>query len=719
MILLLAVVAISQLRAEPLDAFRANLAAIKADVEFTYKLGRIDRSSIKGGLWGDGRPEPAEFPAQTAMGRWEYDGSVQHLVSRPRADLPRPDSHHGGLTTYQFPFEMIYDGQSVAFHPLGKEDGLTIHVMNSDRPALICRGPFMYLWPRPFPDWLGDAIPGVKPTYKTAIRGGRNTEVATYRRDGTNGYSLVEVCYDPSIGYLPRYVRFLAHATRGEKKGYADCKEMYLLDARPCAEGGFVPCEFYELSFGSKGFPADYLEVDYDTITGFAANSVSMGHFLVTKFEDRKTPVKLDHLDGMMYISGIGGTIPLGRVPQSLDLGEAKSLLGRKFSEPIKMSLPSLDSAELNRYNKPAQSTWTRSLFGVLAAILIIVLLVRWRRTRWSSAFVLMMTILTGCGDRLGPDRPVIRLSGDFAQNRIVYDPKNPWLPVTLLLKNEGDVALRIKSVAAGCSCRRVEQTAFPATIEPMATFQVPVELHDRRQFEPQSIVFTADTDSGSINVPTTIFALPSHHLSPETITLNGLDESEAGTFELVHRAIYQIDTPRAETHLDVPEDLEAIGGEISSGNVAGAPDYKYEDRSYRFKIKQRQIGLHKCVVRLEDRDHGTLIELPVVWKRLEFLSAVPDRVVLGPRPVRAFLRCPDEAVELSRVLSTPEGVKAIITSTRELTVRLTEDAPGVIAGTIEIETTAEGRAPLHIPVVRYSPPIHSSANPLPSPIDP
>lgn len=114
-------------------------------------------------------------------------------------------------------------------------------------------------------------------------------------------------------------------------------------------------------------------------------------------------------------------------------------------------------------------------------------------------------------------------------------------------------------------------------------------------------------------------------------------------------------------------------------------------------------MGLQRAAIALRDEHGDVLIEVPVVWTRVEFLSAIPDRVTLGPRPIRVFLRCPDEGVEMTRVRSAPDGIKAVISSTREITIRLAEGAPDVIAGTVEVETSARGRLPLSIPVVRYA----------------
>ena len=79
---------------------------------------------------------------------------------------------------------------------------------------------------------------------------------------------------------------------------------------------------------------------------------------------------------------------------------------------------------------------------------------------------------------------------------------------------------------------------------------------------------------------------------------------------------------------------------------------------------------------------------------------------------MRVFLRCPDQAVELTKILATPPGIKAVISSPSELTVTLEPGAPGVIDGVVEVATTAEGRPPLRVPVVRYAPAVASASAP-------
>ncbi len=60
--------------------------------------------------------------------------------------------------------------------------------------------------------------------------------------------------------------------------------------------------------------------------------------------------------------------------------------------------------------------------------------------------------------------------------------------------------------------------------------------------------------------------------------------------------------------------------------------------------------------------------------------------------------------MELVKVLSSPKGVKAVVSSAREVTVSPEPDAPSVVDSAVEVETTAVGRPALKIHVVRYAP---------------
>ena len=135
-----------------------------------------------------------------------------------------------------------------------------------------------------------------------------------------------------------------------------------------------------------------------------------------------------------------------------------------------------------------------------------------------------------------------------------------------------------------------------------------------------------------------------------------------------------------------------------------GIEKFLYRDTTYQVRIVDDSFGLHRDEILLKGAEGEALAAVPVVWERLEYLSSVPRRVILGRASQRVFLRCPDLSVELAKILSTPKGVQATLSSPRELALSLSDDAPAIIEGVLLAETTAKGRPPLSIEVVRYAP---------------
>lgn len=133
-------------------------------------------------------------------------------------------------------------------------------------------------------------------------------------------------------------------------------------------------------------------------------------------------------------------------------------------------------------------------------------------------------------------------------------------------------------------------------------------------------------------------------------------------------------------------------------------------DSEYKLTLVDRSPGLQKAFLAIDVDNSELFPRASVVWERLPFLSSTPSRAILGSRGVRVFLRCADEDVELFRVQSAPDGVDAVVSATHEVTIKLTDDAPDIIDGVVEVETTAEGRGPLKIPVVRYAPRVATKA---------
>ncbi len=171
----------------------------------------------------------------------------------------------------------------------------------------------------------------------------------------------------------------------------------------------------------------------------------------------------------------------------------------------------------------------------------------------------------------------------------------------------------------------------------------------------------------------------------------------------MVHREVIDKAGPRNEPSIVFPPEFSVRKRSSNQQDVPEKPDLAYIDTTYVLSLVDRKYGLKKSTVTVKGDDGHDIVEASVIWQLTPYLTSSPSKIFLGSRPLRAFLICPDENVELTRVLSAPPGVKAVVSSTREVTIAPDAGAPEIINGSVEIGTTAQNRPPLHIPVVRYA----------------
>jgi hypothetical protein len=232
----------------------------------------------------------------------------------------------------------------------------------------------------------------------------------------------------------------------------------------------------------------------------------------------------------------------------------------------------------------------------------------------------------------------------------------------------------------------------------------IPVTVSAPQDLGEVGYKFQFHTDAGLLESVASVLMLPIEAVSPRTLASAALVEDDDWQFDLVYRQIGQDSAPRIGGILHCPTQFRARKLSTQRGTVARAPDCFFEDTTYRVTLIDRKKGLFKEVFRLERPGaEKPGLEIPVVWTRVGFLSSMPERVYLGPRAARVFLRCPDERVELTRVVSVPRGVKAVVSSPREVSIALADNAPLVLNGAVTVETTMSARDPLRIPVVRFA----------------
>ena len=122
----------------------------------------------------------------------------------------------------------------------------------------------------------------------------------------------------------------------------------------------------------------------------------------------------------------------------------------------------------------------------------------------------------------------------------MLYDVDAPEVPLTLIVRNDGNTSLRILKADGGCSCREVDQAPFPTVVEPGERLTLSVRMHTGRLSTPQIFGFTFDTDKGSITVPIPFLALPRNQFDPESVSNGTLFEGDGWVFELTRRMIYR-----------------------------------------------------------------------------------------------------------------------------------------------------------------------------------
>lgn len=692
----------------PLDGFRANYAAIKVEGDFRIHYGWVDRSAIaRDRLWSESIDAIGfeEAPRQAILGQWACDGKAEYYYySSPEDVILEEQAKRPEDRRYNGRIEVIFDGETQIGHSVkdpfyGRPD--VVNAWATREPGLLSQvnGPFMWWWHKPFIQTLMVEFERIEPTRKVAIRGGHVCDLEIYRRFlSTDEWDQFEIYYDASIGCLPRYAR----RVNARKPPYPSViYEMRLLEATACAAGGFLPTSYYVTTYSIANFITRYKSYDDKTVV-FPLERVYCGIFRFERFQELSTPLALKRLDGVRILSAIGGQTNLPQPLQPLTIAEAKSLLGDKLMRPRSMG-PNLDLAELAQYKDKPGRGWIGfvTLAVLLCAVACVVLI---KRNRAFGLLIFCPVLNMSCS-RV-PAQPVVKLSLSFSPGEVLYNLKDFSIPLSLNLRNEGNVSATIYKIDGGCSCRQVEESVFPVDLAPNSSLSVAIKVNPKGESGEHIILFTLETNHGSIKAPSSLVTFPKDQLTPDSFGAT-LSEHEDWSFDLVHRRIIDKNDPGQKTVLhSSPRFFTETIRDSRSGTIANTR-FRFEDTCYRIKLSDLSIGLHREPIALLGADFDNrfpIDETIVSWRRLSFLSTVPDRIYLASKPTRVFLRCLDDNVEFTRVLSSPKGVHANVVETKEVTIRLAENAPDVIDGFIEVGTTAKGRPPLKVPVVRYAP---------------
>jgi len=689
----------------PIDGFRANYAAVKVDLNYTYRFGQAQSSSIvKSRLWDTHDFNLPEIQELSVNGDWSCDGVTEGVHYGSPADVAAEGLKKfkpvvGKNRIYYIPeYEAIYDGETVVSHGLGEhfKDG-TLQASVGKIPAdwNQSQGPFCWGWLYPFPQVLRRLFANVRPTRARIERGGHPTEVEIYRVEhpGDSYWSQMEISYDASVGYLPRFARYIMCF----KGGAAAVREFYLVDAHPCRAGGFVPAEWYTASFDLKDFERTYPSYDHSTELN-PVPRFGLGHFKASGVRDRSIDVGLERLQSVTAIFAPGGAFELKSTPAKLTMSEVKKTLGRALTDPVPVPMPALDRAELEEFTKPASRGWVG--YAVAGGLILLTAGLFRRRLGRAAAGLLLLPLIGGCGNAF---KPVTKLSATFTQTPVLYDINVSTIPMKLVVRNDGNRTLKVFKGDGGCACRRVDQSVFPATLRPGQRMVVAVEVEPKRSMTPEVLPFTFQTDAGTLPCSPVLYVLPRHQLSPDNPSFSTMNEGTPWEFEMVHRAVFEGSNPGPPAKLAVSREFEVLGSDAKTGAVSGSHGLRFRDTTYQVRLRDTSFGLHKAAFHLVGADGRSLLEPSIVWTRNPYLSSMPERVSLGNQPIRVFLLCPDGAVEFKRVVRAPEGVRAVVASPREVVVTFGGGPDTAIDGAVEMETSDDSHGVLRIPIVRFA----------------
>ena len=694
----------------PIDGYYANMADTKAKIKYRYRHGFTTKQAIF-----DLRKWPrdplvfAEDSVQSRLSEWSSDGSAQHL----RSEYEYPEQYiekfhqsklngdeHEDPKEVVFPakigIDVLWNNEIQVEYRFGASD---IYVGFRVSPGLSLRahGPTCWWGTVRFTDSLREEFAKLVPSVHIMNINGFSTVVEVYQHDlSSDDWFRMQIYYDPSIGFLPRYVRSVATT---HNKTY--CKEIYLIDAKPCSAGGFVPLEWYETIF-TGDVPTRLLPSELDRSDGPSPIAkVGVGHCKVTSFEDLTQNVSMVGLDSARHINAQGGSISFDP-RKALTIASLQSALGKKLTTPRATVMPTLDIEELQKFETAPRGSW---LPAMLIAIACFIICGFTARRKISSRFfpVLILPLVCsqfGCNQS---QRPIAQVVARFNQSYVVFDEGTASIPLKLSVRDQGNVPLRIFKIDGGCTCRSVDLTGFPITLASGDIRDVPVSLNSSPKAAAVAYRFKFETDNGVLYSEVPIVLLAKHTFHPEAISIASLGERESHQFEITHRSVFRKDEAPDIAMLETSDDFDFEETARHTATVSIAPDQQYQDVKYNVQMNNFNVGLNRSAIRLRSADGLILAEIPVGWRRLEFLSTIPDRIILANKSIRVFIRCKDPTVEFESIVSTPLGTSSHISLPRELILDILDTAPPSISDFLVVSTNDKSKPMIRIPVTRYS----------------
>lgn len=620
---------VGQLGPGPVDAVRTNQANLSVDTSFELSLYRDVDASVLAELRKFTKEGVIlDSPYQVYEGEWECDGSVQrYQILPPKLKGARVS---GGL----FPLEYMFDTKIYA-HRVARSAIEPFHVSEARKPKLPLAGPFAWWRTDTFPAIVEQEFADTAPTHSQAVLNGSAFEVEVYRKPFPGGWYQLEVYYDPSMALLPRFSRVISN----NASGTASVKDVFITDYKRVGNSGLVPTEWFDAGYRVPDFPSKYGNYNAGQSLSPAKN-ISIGHLKVEHLRP------LDHVIASKH-QGICAIID-EKGKRIIDLNSTKltipslrgitaSIVRKKLmSVPL---MPVIDKSEkLVDPNRKLRSKKARAYVALGASLTIVLGLLAWQRRRYRGVLVLMLPLacgFTGCSKA----EPTPRIAITFKSANVIYSCGKGPLTLEATVTNRGNVPLRILKVHGGCSCRRVDNRQFPHSLQPKEGLSLSVIFDERRQSGPQVLDMSAETDHGTLRAPVRISFFPDNVIKPTQASVHLTENEEGQPISIIHEQLVKSkDTPAVD--ISVPTALKCTKISSVDRPFDEEPDLIQRTTEYAISIKSRQLGLFKERIILTDKGTGLQSEFSILWKRVPFLSSIPEKVFLipGGRGVRVFL---------------------------------------------------------------------------------
>lgn len=323
--------------AEPVAAYRANLARIETEVDFEVRDGIGLTSQLAGRrAWQTGDPVLDRTLNPTIAGNWASDGYNERIVNR----LLKPKSPIKGESPWDVrEFEMLVAPTLVASRRF-QFSSLSVYLPSERRELYVRVGesPFRW-WTMRYPEILEELFPNKA---SVSIPG----EVEGYRAKGFEWTKTVlvksqewrytlQLCLDPSIGSLPRFGRLAVELPDAS----ASIVEFYMRSTHRCIKGGFVPAEWLSVQFKVKDFRKKFPNLDVSTNVLPESGNARMKQFKAIAIRDGFSPLDLGTFGGIEIttLDTPSGTVKLSPKPKNIDQPFLEKEVGQKIKDPPKL----------------------------------------------------------------------------------------------------------------------------------------------------------------------------------------------------------------------------------------------------------------------------------------------------------------------------------------------------------------------------------------------